>query len=58
MFVLVPKMEISALNTEEIIEELKFMIVARVGSADPPYEMDYDKVPHFKEYMYMGMKKL
>lgn len=53
MFVLVPKMEISALNTEEIIEELKFTIVARVGSADHPYEVDYDKVPHFKEYMYM-----
>lgn len=49
---LIPKSEVSALNTEELIEdELKVAIISGDGSEENPYVVDYEKAPHFKEYM-------
>lgn len=52
VFTLVPRSEISALDSEKMIEEeLKVAIISGDGSAENPYQVDYDKAPYFKEYM-------
>lgn len=49
---LIPKSSVFALDTDELIEqELEVAIISGDGSAENPYEVDYSKAPHFKEYM-------
>ena len=49
---LIPRNIAFAYSEEELIaRELEVAIISGDGSAGNPYEVDYSKAPHFKEYM-------
>lgn len=52
LIMLIPIHNANALDVDELIDnELKVAIILGDGTADNPYVVDYNKAPHFKDYM-------
>ncbi len=52
LVMLIPITKINAMDESQFInEELEVAIISGDGTAENPYVVDYDKAPHFKEYI-------
>lgn len=52
VFALIPQVEVNAMNYDNIYEkELSNAVISGDGSTENPYVVNYEKAPHFKEYI-------